>query len=30
VLQTIILPLVFVWIFVELLKMIAARTTFRH
>jgi hypothetical protein len=30
VLQTIILPLVFVWLFVELLKMLAARTTFRR
>jgi hypothetical protein len=30
VLQTIILPLVFVWIFVELLKLVAARTTFRR
>lgn len=29
VLQTIILPLVFLWLFVELLKLIAARTTFR-
>jgi len=29
VLQTIILPLVFLWLFVELLKMLAARTTFR-
>ncbi len=30
VLQTIILPLVFVWLFFELLKMLAARTTFRR
>ena len=30
VLQTIILPLVFLWLFVELLKVIAARATFRH
>jgi hypothetical protein len=30
VLQTIILPLVFVWLFVELLKMLATRATFRH
>ena len=29
VLQTIILPLVFLWLFVELLKLIAARATFR-
>ncbi len=29
VLQTIILPLVFIWLFVELLKLIAARATFR-
>ena len=29
VLQTIILPLVFLWLFIELLKMLAARTTFR-
>ncbi len=30
VLQTIILPLVFLWLFVELLKLLAARATFRR
>ncbi len=30
VLQTIILPLVFLWLIVELLKLMATRATFRH